>query len=532
MKKYVTKKPRVPAVIALAMTFAGIAQAEVKLPSLFNDSMVIQRETQAPVWGWADAGEKVSVEASWGAKAQSVADAKGKWMVKLATPKAGGPHTIQVIGSNTIELNDVLSGDVWICSGQSNMEWNVHNSINGKAEIEAANFPMIRHYDVPHLNHLNPRKDHPGTWAVCSPKNVRSFTAVGYFFAREIHRDQNVPVGILSLNWGGTRIEPWIPPAGFHAVPELEEIAKQVDVMNPQSAAGKAAYSAYLKKLKVWVKDSELALNNGEVPADHPQRPSYEGNQAHQAPTVIYNSMIHPVVPSAIKGAIWYQGEANGSEGLSYQHKMQGLVKGWRSVFQQGDFPFYFVQLANFQKSDPKRAEGGDGWARVRQAQLQSLQIKNTGMACAIDVGEAKDIHPRNKQDVGRRLARWALVNDYGKKNLVASGPLYKSMKTQGAEAVIEFDHVGSGLMVAEKSGLAPAKETQGAPLKWFSIQAEAGQWYKADAKIQGDTVVVSNPQVKNPVAVRYGYTMNPEGANLYNKDGLPASPFTTDTLK
>ena len=271
---------------------------------------------------------------------------------------------------------------------------------------------------------------------------------------------------------------------------------------------------------------SALATPGGEIPSA-PQIPNSPFTDAG-FPTTIYNGMIHPVAPYAIKGALWYQGESNGGEGDEYYHKMRALIGGWRKLWNQGEFPFYFVQLANFEQPNQDPA-GGDGWARVRMAQSKSLQIPNTGMAVIIDIGEANDIHPKNKFDVGDRLALWALRNDYGKKDLVASGPLYKSIRVENAKARIRFDSVGGGLMIGKKEGLDPTVEDKGGKLNRFAIAGEDKKWYWADAVIDGDTVVVSSGDVPKPMAVRYAFSMNPTGCNLYNKDGLPASPFRTD---
>lgn len=517
--------------ILASMLLNSIAvQADIKPATLFNSKMVIQRDTKAPIWGKADAGEKVLVKASWGSQAETTADKNGKWMVKLATPNAGGPHSISLEGKNKITLNDVLSGDVWLCSGQSNMEWRVQALKGSQKDIESANYPEIRHFKARNTPSPRPLDDNYGDWQICTPQNVRNFSATGYFFAREIYKNEKIPLGILSINWGGTRIEPWITPAGFHMIPELKNLASQVDAVNPQTKSGNEAFKKYIAKMKVWIAESETSLNKMESLSDAPKLPSL--GSSHQSPTYLYNGMIHPIVPAALKGILWYQGESNGHEGVTYYQKMQALIKGWRKTFQQADLPFYYVQLANFQKSDPNNAAGGDGWARHRQAQLDSLQIENTGMAVIIDVGEANDIHPRNKQDVGKRLAQWALAKDYGHKDIVYSGPLFKEMKVEGNKAIVSFEHLGSGLMSANKVGEAFPKELTSNKLNWASIKGSDNQWYKAEAIIQGDKVVFSNAKVSSPKGVRYAYYMNPEGANLYNKEGLPASPFTFEVAQ
>jgi sialate O-acetylesterase len=458
-----------------------MALAGLKMPAIFGDHAVLQRDKPVPVWGCADPDAKVTV-AFAGQEKSATADKDGKWRVTLDPLAASKDPAKMTIKSGDAELaiNDVVVGEVWLCSGQSNMEWTV-GGCNAKEDVDAADFPLIRAIKVQHAPSTESLDDFKGQWVACTPQTVPGFTAVGFFFARELYKELGVPVGLIDSSWGGTRVEPWTPPCGFAAVPELKEIADK----KPEG-------------------------------------------KSHQEPTMLYHGMIHPLVPFAIRGALWYQGESNGGEGVSYFHKKQALIGGWRQLWKQGDFPFYFVQLANWQQpnKDPK---GGDGWARVREAQTNTLKIPNTGMAVIIDIGDAKDIHPKNKQDVGRRLALWALAKDYGKKDLVHSGPLYKEMKVEGDKIRLSFDHAGSGLMVGKKDGRNPTVEVKDGELTWFSIAGADKQWRSAKAVVDGNTVVVSCPEVKEPVAVRYAFTMNPEGCNLYNKEGLPASPFRTD---
>jgi len=463
------------------LVVAVAAGAEVRLPAQFGSRMVLQQGKPAPVWGWADAGAKVTVAFAAQEKSATAGE-DGKWTVTLDPLKASAaPGTMTVTaGDDVVKLDDVLVGEVWICSGQSNMEWTV-GACNCPDDIAAADHPLMRQIKVPHKPSAEPLDDFQGSWVVCRPQTVPRFTAAGYFFARELHKELGVPIGLVNSSWGGTRVEPWTPPCGFAAVPELAETAEKT-------------YDA----------------------------------KSHQQPTVLYNGMISPLVPLAIRGAIWYQGESNGGEGVSYYHKKRALIGGWRKLFGQGDFPFYFVQLANWQQPNDN-PQGGDGWARLREAQLNTLKIPNTGMAVIIDIGEAGNIHPKNKQDVGRRLALWALAKDYGKEDLVYSGPLYQGMKVEGDKIRISFDHTGSGLMVGKKEGLEPVEEVKDGELKRFAVAGADRKWHWAEAVIDGDTVVVSCDEVKEPAAVRYAFSMNPQGCNLYNKEGLPASPFRTD---
>jgi sialate O-acetylesterase len=479
---------RLALLLPLALTcLITTAQADVKLASVFGNSMVLQQEIAVPVWGWADAGEKVTV--TFGDQTKTVETNKDKqWRVNLDALKANAKgQTLSVKGNNTVDVKDVLVGEVWICSGQSNMEWPLSRALNPKEEAAAANHPQIRLFNVPgHTTSPTPNDTCPGAWQVCNPQTANGFSAVGYFFGRRLQKDLNVPVGLVGSNWGGTRIEPWVSPAGFHSVPELKAIAAQVDAYKADTKVG------------------------------------------GRSPSAIYNAMVHPLAPFAMRGAIWYQGESNGGEGESYFHKTQALVNGWRKLFNP-DLAFYWVQLADFQKPNDNPA-GGDGWAKLREAQRKALTIKHTGMAVIIDIGAANDIHPKNKQDVGSRLAQWALHQTYGKKDLVPSGPLFKSHKVEGDSIRLSFDNVGSGLMVGKKEGLKPTMEVKDGKLARFSIAGADKKWHWADATIDGETVVVKSADVSKPVAVRYGFTMNPAGANLYNKEGIPASPFRTDS--
>ena len=509
------------------IALAAVATAAPKLPNIFSDHMVLQRDRAIPVWGTAEAGEEVSVSFA-GQTKTTKADADGKWMVHLdAMPAQAEGAELNVTGKTERVFKNVVVGEVWICSGQSNMEWSVNGSKNPEKEKAAANLPLIRHIKVPKRPSDRYETDFNSRWQVCSPDTVGSFTAVGFYFARELRAKVNVPIGLINSSWGGTKIEPWMPRAGFGLIQEqgfAGNIIKRMEDQDPSTVAGKQKYRNGFANLKKWIAQAEQDVDRGQVPTGMPQLPML--NRSHQDPTRLYKGMIHPLVPYAMRGAIWYQGESNGGEGESYTHKMDGLVNGWRTVWDQGDFPFYFVQLANFQK-DSDTPQGGNGFSRIRWAQQQALRIKNTGMAVIIDIGEENDIHPRNKQDVGKRLAQWALKHDYGM-DVVPSGPLYKSHAVEDGKIRVQFDHIGKGLMVGSKNELDPVVEDKG-KLKRFAIQSKDGKWHWAQAKIEGDSVVVWNDAVKEPVHVRYAYDANPVGANLYNRDDLPAGPFRSD---
>jgi len=514
--------------LVLTTLAAGSAVADVRLPRIFSSNMTLQRDLAVPVWGWADPGASVTVTFA-GQSPRTAADASGQWITRLkplGTSSEG--RRLVVAGNNELALENVLVGDVWICSGQSNMEWNLKGALNPDEEIAAADHPLIRLFNVPgHTTAPVAQEDVPGgEWKVCSPGTVAGFSAVGYYFGRKIHAESGVPIGLIGSNWGGTRIEPWTPPVGFRSVPELETLSGRVDAFDPAVAAGKKTWEAHLDAVHAWTQEARTALADGRAMGTPPKAPGPTGGGE---PTAIYNAMVAGLAPYGIRGAIWYQGESNGNEGVEYFHKMQALIGGWRQVWSQGEFPifFYFVQLADFQKPNDN-PQGGDGWARLREAQRRALTIPHTGMAVITDIGAANDIHPRNKQDVGARLARWALRDAIGQ-DIVVSGPLYRSMAVEGSSIRVEFDHVGSGLMVGDKQGLEPTKQVKTLEVKRFAIAGADKVWHWAHARIDGESVVVSSPEVPSPVAVRYAYSMNPEGSNLYNKAGLPASPFRTD---
>ncbi len=455
--------------LALIVFSAAAAPAAVTLPSIIGDNMVLQRDQPLPIWGWDEKGKEVTVTLG-DAKATAKAGDDGKWMVKLPAMKAGGPHTLTVDGSSSVTIKNILVGEVWLCSGQSNMEWTVNDSNNPQEEIAAANHPKIRHIKIPHVTAATPQTNVQSSgWQECSPQTAASFTAVGYYFGRHLQENLDVPIGLIGSNWGGTRIEPWTPPAGFLAVKGLEDMADTTKF--PQ-------------------KNDQGAIDN-------------------RSPQAMYNGMISPLVPYAIKGAIWYQGESNNGEGMLYHDKMKALIAGWRTLWTNDEMPFYFVQLAPYQY-------GGDATslAGIWEAQSATLSVPNTGMAVTVDISNIKDIHPKNKQDVGKRLALWALAKDYGKDDLVYSGPLYKSHKIEGDTVRIAFDHVGGGLVSRD-----------GKDLTWFEIAGENGEFAAAKAVIEGDTVVVSG--VEKPTAARFAWNQIAE-PNLSNKDGLPASPFRT----
>jgi len=455
------------------------AEAKVTLPAIFSDNMVLQQNTQVNVWGKAAPGEKVTVKASWLDKAVTAkAAANGKWTVKLKTPKAITNQSVTVSGENEITINNVLIGEVWLCTGQSNMEfpvsrhpdvkWNT-GMLNEAEELKDADYPEIRLFHVKHqLAHEGELDDCEGEWLVCNPKNLYDFSAVGFVFGRKLYKELKMPVGLIQSTWGGTHAESWT----------------KLDVMKKNPL-----YADVLK---------DFALEGVK------QQKNY-----CKVPATLWNGMIHPILGYTIKGNIWYQGESNSIRADKYQQVFTNMINSWRKEWKQPDMPFYFVQIA------PHYGQP----ATIREAQLRTWQsgLKNVGMAVITDAGDSLDIHPRNKTVTGERLAAWALAKQYGK-DVTYSGPLFKTMKVEGNKAVLSFDYADDGLMTSDNE-----------PVKGFIVAGEDRRFYPATALIRGDKLEVSAPQVSVPVAVRYAYC-NFFRVNLYNKAGFPATPFRTDT--
>jgi len=496
--------------LVLLLAGAGAAFADVKLPAVIGDNMVLQQGGKISIWGWADPGEEVMAGVSWHSMKWAVtADKDGKWTFKMNPPKAGGPYEMTISGKNVIEIKNIMVGEVWVCSGQSNMQMAVQSSANAEQEIAGADYPKIRLFTVTRKVAEEPQLDCEGSWSECSPETVPGFSAVAYFFGRELHKELNVPVGLIHTSWGGTPAEAWTRREVLEADADFAPILKRYD---DAVAKYPQAMEQYKQKLAEWKQAVEKAKAEGKKPPRRPRAPFGPGNP--HAPAGLYNAMIAPLIPYGIQGAIWYQGESNAGRAYQYRTLFPAMIKNWRDDWGRGKFSFLFVQLANFMKTKPEPDESA--WAELREAQSMTLALPNTGMAVIIDIGDAVDIHPKNKQDVGKRLALWPLAGIYGKK-LVYSGPIYKSMKADGNSIILSFDHAGGGL-VAKGDG----------QLKGFSIAGADRKFVWADAKIEGNTVVVSSEKVSDPVAVRYAWADNPV-CNLYNKEGLPATPFRTD---
>jgi len=491
--------------IALFLVAVSV-RADVKLHGLFTDNMVLQREMPVPIWGTAEAGETVTV--TFGdQKKTATADKDGNWMVKLDPLKAGGPFEMTVAGKNTLTVKNVLVGEVWICSGQSNMEFSVKGVINNADEIANAKFPQIRLYTVPRKTPETPVRDVAAQWKECTPENIPGFSAVGYFFGRDIHKALNVPVGLIHTSWGGTAAELWTKRSVLENLPEtkmtFENYQKALDNF-PKTEA------AFKKKEEEYKETAAKAKADGKTVPQAPRAP-----HKPMQPSCLYNGMIAPLIPYAIRGATWYQGESNAGNAKAYASLFPAMIKNWRDDWGEGDFPFLFVQLANFMAR--AKEPGGSSWAELRDSQTKTLSLPKTGMAVIIDIGEEKDIHPKNKQDVGKRLALAGLHAAYGKDDIVFSGPMYESMKEEDGKIRLTFKYVGGGLVAKG-----------GEKLTGFAVAGEDKKWVWADAKIDGANVIVSSASVSKPVAVRYAWGDNPD-CNLYNKEDLPAVPFRTD---
>ncbi len=493
---------------------AASTQAEVRLPKVFGSHMVLQQDKPIVFWGWAQPHETLSVQIG-NNKQDAKANDKGEWKASLPAMKAGGPVTVVITGSSNVTLEDVLVGEVWLCSGQSNMEMGIGMCNNGKDEIAAANYPQVRLLMVENRWTPLPQDDIKDEWKVCTPQTVGEkgwggFSAAAYYFGRELHQKLSVPVGLIDATWGGTRIESWTPPEGFAEVPALKKDYERVRLGDPRDPLHQARLEGVLKTNEQWLAQARKALVEKNLVPTMPTYPAelLPPNDV-QHPTALYNGMIHPLHPFALRGAIWYQGESNNGEGMLYAERMKALIEGWRKVWNDDSLSFYYVQIAPYNY-------GGnpEPTAELWEAQAAAQSVPRSGMIVVNDIGDVKDIHPTNKQDVGKRLARWALAKDYGYENLEYAGPTFKSMDIEGDKLKLKFDHA---------KGLA---SRDGKPLSWFEvIDAEEGGFVAAKAEIVGDAIILSAPEVKHPVAMRFAWHMLAE-PNLMNGDGLPASAF------
>ncbi len=515
--------------LAIATALSNSLYAEVKPNPLFADGAVLQRGQPVPVWGTARDGEKVTVEIDKQKVSTTAAD--GKWSLTLKPLKEGGPLTMNITGDNSVTLTNLLVGEVWVCSGQSNMQFALAKAHNAKEEGPKANYPKIRMFKVKNSSATKPLAETLGRWVECSPQIVNRFSAVGYFFARDIHQKLGVPVGIIQTTWGGTPAQAWTSLEGFGTDPELKEYvdsatkrlasydadittyASNLEEFNSKTKEwNETVGKTYAETMKSWEEATAQAKKDGqplpEKPAPSSPQPKAPPNPngGPSDPTCLYNGMVAPIIPYGIKGVIWYQGESNENKPKQYRTLFPAVIADWRTRWKQGDFPFLFVQIAPHCSQPPE----------IREAQFLTLaKVKNTAMAVTTDVGDAMDIHPNHKEPVGQRLALAARALAYGEP-IEYSGPLYDSMTAKDGQITLNFKHVGGGLV---------AKDGE---LKGFMIAGEDKKFIPAKAKITGSSIVVSAEGVVDPKSVHYGWEKVPD-VNLFNQEGLPASPFRTD---
>lgn len=517
-----TSTPRRFAYFAIAWVLLGgvAALGNIKLPAVISDNMVLQQGRPVSIWGSADAHEQVTVTLG-GQTETATADSSGRWKVMLRPLKAGGPFEITVEGKNTITIHNVLAGEVWICAGQSNMEMPVGINPKGysdpvnnyKEEIAQANYPMLRLFKVKDAVAGKPQTDLQGQWVVASPATVGSFSAAGYFFGRDLHRDMKFPVGMIEAAWGGTEAEAWMSDEALDADPDLKVDA---DSWRQRVADFPQVIEQYQKNVSEWEKAAEAAEASGQVDIPFPDAPNWKKHfwdPRADANRVggLWNAMIAPLTPMAIAGVIWYQGESNDRNGYKYRETFTELIRQWRASWGEGDFPFLFVQLAAF----GARGLSAGTWPVVRESQAKALALPKTGMATAVDIGDTQHAHPRNKQEVGRRLALAAEAIAYGR-DVEYMGPTFKSLRRENGTLRVEFTHTAGGLVV------------HGPALIGFEIAGDDQRFFPAEARIKGSQVVLSSPQVPKPVAVRYAWADDPK-CTLYNKSDLPAPPFRSD---
>ncbi len=493
------------------------AAADVKLPQIFSDNMVLQRNAAVPVWGTAEPGEKVTV--SFAGQTQSVKTGDdGKWMVTLSPMSAAGEgRTMTVCGNNKLTRNNILVGEVWLCSGQSNMEWWLQKSLNGKEEVSRASNPMIRHFSLPYVFKIAPQDDvkPEAVWQVCAPDNIGKFSGVAYFFGKELQKKLNVPVGLIDASWGGTRIEPWISADGFLSMPSLRRNSDRVQAVTPGSELNIRLTKQALTDYEAWLRKAKEAAENGKllpVPPEYPEL--LKPRVYHQTPAALYNAMIHPLAPLAIKGVLWYQGCANLVDGMRYKDKMTALLHSFRTAFRNPELPLYFVQLAPFTYG------GNDPQALPRFWEAQQKFAESdpyAGMAVINDAGNIRDIHPRNKHTVGHRLALLAFSKSYGMKDIKALSPVYDSFKVQDSQMILSFRNAES---LKTRDGKAPSH---------FEIAGADGVFHPANAVISGSSIILSSADVEKPAFARYAWHQQAE-PNVRNEAGLQLGAFRTGT--
>ncbi len=497
--------------IVAALSAAG-AKANVSLPDVISEGMVLQQGQAVPIWGKSDPGEVVTVRFA-GQSKKAIAVMDGTWRVKLDPMRANAtPATMIVSGKNTIELKNILIGEVWLVSGQSNMQRLLSETANGEAAIAAANHPLIRLFNVSRQVAFKRAPPPLATWQACSPLSVKQFSAAGYYFGVELEKDLHVAIGLINSSYGGSQAEAWTPVEYLLASEDLRPTVERTKIWDEERPRVSAEYDEALKK---WRAESDKAKAAGARPQPSPPVP--DALREYRIASSIYDGMIAPIIPFFIRGAIWYQGESNEARAQQYGVLLPTMIRSWRERWGEGNFPFGIVQLPNYR--DPKPEPADEAWSHLREAQRRTaLHTTNTGLIVTIDIGEAHDIHPKNKLDLGERMARWALVDVYGRK-LTKSGPMYRKTKIAGSRIILTFDDVGQGLRIRD-----------GDKLDEFAIAGADHKWRWAQAKILDKSrVEVWSDAVSQPLAVRYAFNNNPRHPNLTNDTGLPAAPFRTD---
>lgn len=508
-------------ITTLLLASALAAHAELKLPAIIGDNMVLQQKQANPIWGWDTPGTEVTVNFA-GQTKTGKADDKGKWTVTLdALPANATPATMTFKGTTSAEAKNVLVGEVWLCSGQSNMGWTVARCWDFDLEALASKNTNLRLISVPNVGTQELQDDFKGSWSVSGPESVPDFSAVGYFYGSLLQKILDVPVGLIDNAWGGSSAEAWVKRSTLEADPRFKNVIDQWKKTEAEYDHEKVV-EKYQKDRAAWKVKHDAALKAGQdLPS--PPRPPQNQLKGQQRPGNLYAGCLNPIIGYGIKGAIWYQGESNAGRAYQYNDLMTLMIGEWRKDWKQGDFPFYFVQLADFKDETPE--PGDSGWAELRAAQTQTMNtLKNTGQAVIIDLGEANDIHPRNKRDVSERLVRWALVKDYGITGIPHRSPEYKSHEIKDGKITVTFDHIGSG------AGLRTMDVNE---LRGFAICGEDKKWVWAEAKFAPGAppktkIIVSSPKVPNPIAVRYAWADNPV-CNILSQEGLPLTPFRTD---
>lgn len=520
-------------VILVWLLATATAAADVRLTRLFSDNMILQQETNNAIWGFADPGESVKITSSWGTEAAAVADAEGYWKTMLKTPEHGTGHSISIVGKNSIQIENVAIGEVWLCAGQSNMGWALGNTFGGAEEAESADLPNFRifksnreHWHEP----LREPRDQLARWSPCGPVSSAATSAVSYYFGKKLHNELDVPVGIIVQAYAGTPIEGWMPESIQEDDPRTKQLVEDIEKRSRRFSRDEAlaAFEGELKTYNAQIAAGDTMLNGSRE--RKPPMITKPANLGHQCPAHIFNAMINPIRPYGIRGAIWYQGERNAKtvpQALHYRSQLAKLIRYYRDSWHDlsdgnvaEDFPFFFTQLPSWNPPQQEPVEGVSApWVVSREMMRQvAAEVPNTGIAVSIDTGDPVALHPRNKRPIGIRHAYLALAHVY-KKPIVGDGPQYQKQTIAGNRITLQFESIGSGLMAAK-----PGK------LDAFAVAGEDRKWHWADAVIERNTIVVSSPEVENPVAVRYAWGMNPSQRNLlYNRQGLPASPFRTD---